>query len=272
MKKRLLTLLFLISISITSIAQSNKDIANVYLKRANTAIQENINFNAALTYFEKAMTYTDSITEKKIALMGSLIYFEVHHTRDTELEQLSLLEKSKEYSVQYFVLAKNKKSEEYLNSTESFVLIEETIESLKIKIKQLEEEKLAKEKELRKIDSLKMVWNKKSDILSIKVDSIYNFNKNNLALFTKDGSYGIINDLGEVLVKADEYKDALYFDGFILLKNKIEAPTKIYGYNTNNDSGFLLPSFSDFNSLSTHYGKVMLPRGNGRLITYPNNS
>jgi hypothetical protein len=29
---------------------------------------------------------------------------------------------------------------------------------------------------------------------------------------------------------------------------------------------------SDFNLLSTHYGKVMLPRGNGRLVTYPDNS
>ncbi|MFK8059326.1 MAG: hypothetical protein AB8B78_04460, partial [Polaribacter sp.] len=29
---------------------------------------------------------------------------------------------------------------------------------------------------------------------------------------------------------------------------------------------------SDINPLSTHYGKVMLPRGNGRLVTYPDNS
>ena len=29
---------------------------------------------------------------------------------------------------------------------------------------------------------------------------------------------------------------------------------------------------SEFNALSTNYGKVMLPRANGRLVTYPNNS
>jgi hypothetical protein len=33
-----------------------------------------------------------------------------------------------------------------------------------------------------------------------------------------------------------------------------------------------LPTVSDFNALSTNYGKVMLPRDNGLVVTYPNNS
>lgn len=34
----------------------------------------------------------------------------------------------------------------------------------------------------------------------------------------------------------------------------------------------MLPAVSDFSTLSTSYRKVMLPRGNGRVVTYPNNA
>ena len=36
--------------------------------------------------------------------------------------------------------------------------------------------------------------------------------------------------------------------------------------------GFLLPSVSSFSANSTHYGKIMKPRANGLIVTYPNNS
>ena len=77
---------------------------------------------------------------------------------------------------------------------------------------------------------------------------------------------------GLVVLNADTYKTAKSFDGFIVLTDKKNEPTKVYVYNTNTKKGFSIPSVSDFNPLATHYGKVMLPRGNGRLVLYPNNS
>ncbi|MGK0325004.1 MAG: outer membrane lipoprotein-sorting protein [Polaribacter sp.] len=271
MKKILVTLICLISFTLTK-AQSDKAIASVYIKRAYEAIETNVNYEFAQTYFEKAMKYTDSILDRRIAALGSRIYFEVHHKQPTEKVQLEFLEKAKGYSMQYFNLATSTKSEEYIQNTEHFIMIEETLEILKNQIKENEIERLRKEKELRKIDSLKTLWLNKSESLSIKVDSIYKFNKNNVALYNNNNFIGLINDLGEVLLEAKEYVDALSFDGYVIFKNKIDEPTKLYSFNTNNNTGFHIPSISDFNSLSTHYGKVMLPRGNGRLVTYPDNS
>lgn len=109
-------------------------------------------------------------------------------------------------------------------------------------------------------------------MLSVKVDSIYPFNKNNIALYKNKDFYGIINDVGEILVTANEYKDVVYFDGYFIFKNIPEEPTKLFCFNSNAKSSFPLMPVSEFNTLSTHYGKVMLPRANGRLVTYPNNS
>ena len=271
MKKIVISIIFLLTFSLSK-AQTNADIANVYIKRAIEAIENSIDFNTGLSMFKKAMKYTDTILNKKVASLGASIYFEVHHKQPTLKEQLAFLEKAKSYSAQYFLLTKSKKSEEYLNNTESYVFIQENIEILKAKIAKIETERLNKEKELRRIDSLKVVWLNKSNALSIEADSIYAFNKNNVALYKKGDFFGVINDVGEVLIKANEYRDALNFDGFIVFKNLIDAPTKLYSFNTSNKIGFLVPSISDYNTLSTHYGKVMLPRGNGRLVTYPNNS
>ncbi|MEE9407568.1 MAG: hypothetical protein V3V28_05785 [Polaribacter sp.] len=271
MKKLLLALLCLLTFTISS-AQSNNDFAKIYIKRAKQAIETDIDFSLALVHLNKAMNRMDTITDRKIASLASLIYFENHHNQASVKEQLAFLKKSEGYSKQYFLLAKNKESEEYINNLESLILIQETLEELVSKEKKQEEERIRKEVELRKIDSLKTVWNNKSATLSVKVDSIYNFNKYNIALYTKNNNFGIINDKAEVILTADEYKAASNFEGFILLKNKIQEPTKIYCFNTKTNTGFLLPNPSDFNSLSTHYGKVMLPRGNGRLVMYPNNS
>ena len=188
------------------------------------------------------------------------------------VEKLVFLRKSEVYGKQYFLLSTNRDSEEYIDNLESLILIQETIQELVDEEKKLEEERLRKEKELRKIDSLKTVWTNKSKELTINVDSIYKFNKNNVALYIKDGNFGVIDDRGSIIVKATEYKDAINSEGFILLKNRKSEPNKIYCFNTNNKIGFLIPNVSDFNSLSTHYGQVMLPRGNGRLVLYPNNS
>jgi hypothetical protein len=269
--KLLITLICFCAYSTISFAQSDDVIAKAYMKRANGAAG-NIDFEGARISFDKAMKRMDTILDKKVAALGSIIYFEVHHQRPTEKEQLEFLEKARDYSRQYFLLEKNTSSEDYLNNTEHSILILESIEILESKIQEAELERLRKEKELRKIDSLKTLWKNKSDLLTLKVDSIYAFNKNNIAVYQKEDNFGVIDDRGKILIEASEYKEAINSEGFILLLNKKEETNKIYCFNTNDKTGFLLPSASDFNSLSTHYGKIMLPRGNGRLVTYPNNS
>ena len=44
-------------------SQSNKDIANFYLKRAKEVIEISINYETALTYFNKAVKFTDTIVD-----------------------------------------------------------------------------------------------------------------------------------------------------------------------------------------------------------------
>ena len=259
MKSLFLAFLCLFSLY-TLTAQSNQEISNVYIKRAQESLN-NLEIKQSLIHFTKAMKYTDTITSPSIARLGTHIHYE-----------LGNLQEAKYFVKQYFLLAKNRNSEEYNQFVELSVGINEELEEQLIEQKRIEEERIRKEKELKILDSLKTIWNDKSASLSLKVDSIYRFDKNNLALFKDNGSYGMINDKGEIIVKADEYKGAISFDGFILFMDTLEEPTKIYSYNRNSKKGFLLPNISDLNPLSTHYGKVMLPRGNGRLVTYPNNS
>jgi len=88
----------------------------------------------------------------------------------------------------------------------------------------------------------------------------------------RSNSDAIICIAGAILVNADTYKDVLSYDGYILLKDKAKEPSKIYSFNSKSKEGFLLPNISEFNKLSTNYGQIMLPRANGILIAYPNNS
>jgi hypothetical protein len=259
MKRIILTILCLLTFTLIS-AQSNKDIASVYIKRSQESLS-NLEIELSLEHFNKAMKYMDTITSSKVAKLGAFIHYELRNFADAQ-----------SLAKQYFVLVKNKKTDEYLEFLDLYININEEYEAELIENKRLEEERIRKEKELKRIDSLKTIWNNKSESLSLKVDSIYTFNKDNLAIFKANNYFGIVTDKGEVLVKADEYQDALCFDGFFILKNKEQEATKMYCFSSNSKTGFLLPSPSDFNPLSTHYGKIMLPRGNGRLVTYPNNS
>ncbi|MGB0879420.1 MAG: hypothetical protein ACPGTO_02515 [Polaribacter sp.] len=256
-----LLLAFLCTFSFyTLTAQSNQEISNVYIKRAQQSLN-NLEIKQSLIDFTKAMKYTDTITSPNIAKLGVHIHYELGNFKE-----------AKGFAKQYFLLAKNRNSEEYNQLLDLSVNINEQLEEQLIEEKKFEKERIRKEKELKVLDSLKTIWNDKATSLSLKVDSIYRFDKNNLALFRDNGSYGIINDRGKIIVQADEYKGAIAFDGFILFMDTLQEPTKIYSYNRNSKEGFLLPNISDLNPLSTHYGKVMLPRANGRLVTYPNNS
>jgi len=153
-----------------------------------------------------------------------------------------------------------------------YITIEEELEKIELEKQKQEKAKLAREKEIRRIDSLKTVWKNRSDALTLQFESIQAFNKYGVSVFEKGEFFGVMNDLGTVLVQPNTYKDVKSFDGFILFLNKKENPTKIYCFNSKTKKGFFLPNIADFNTLSKHYGKVMLPRGNGRIITYPNNS
>ncbi len=259
MKKILLILAFAISFG-TSYGQSNKELAGVYIKKAKKNYS-NLEIDLAAKNFTKAIRLLDTIVKSDIARLGTLIQFE-----------LRAYENAKSYAKQYFALVKNKTSEEYSQLLDLYVTIEEELERVEIENARKEKERLAREKETRRIDSLKNVWKLKADGMSLNIASIQKFNKNGIAVFKKNADYGIINDVGEILVKAENYKVAKSFDGFVLLQDKEKEPTKIYCFNTNTKSGFVLPSVSEFNTLSTHYGNVMMPRGNGTIVAYPNNS
>ncbi|WP_208890418.1 hypothetical protein [Polaribacter sejongensis] len=271
MMRLLLTLLCIISFTFTN-AQSNTDIANVYLRRAKEAVETNVNYKEALVQFEKALKYVDSISDKNLATLASSIYYENYQFQTTDKEKIAFLKNSETYSRRYFVLEQDNTAEGYTKNLESLILIQESIESLETKLKKEEEQRLRREKASKKIDSLKSLWNQKSESLSINVDKIYNFNTNNVALFKKDGNFGVIDDRGRIIVAATDYKDAISSEGFILLKNKKVNPDQIYSFNTNNKKGFVLPNVTEFNPLATDYGQVMLPRGNGWVVTYPDNS
>jgi predicted transposase YbfD/YdcC len=266
MKNLLLSVLCVLFLSSLN-AQSNNELAKFHLKRAQeslTSYRGDINpsdLDKSLIEFSKAMKYTDTITSTNTAKLGALIHYEKSNFKEAKV-----------YMQQYFQLATNKSSNEYSELIGISVDINEKLEAQLLAVKKQEEERIRKEKELRRIDSLKVVWSSKSEALSLQIDSIYKFDKNNLALFKNEGNYGIINDKGEVVLASEDYKAALAFDGYVLFMNKSQEPTKIYCFNSGTKEVFILPLVSDFNLLSTHYGKVMLPRGNGRLVTYPDNS
>lgn len=269
MKKITLVLLFISASSL--LAQSREDFAKVFLKRAKNAVQEDIDFASARISFEKALEYIDAITDKEVALLGRSIYLDQYELQPTEELKLDFLQKSLKYSKQYFLLENNKRSDAFSDNLSTQITITDLIKEVKQKLALKEQERLRKEREVRKIDSLKAVWSIQAEKLSVIADTIYNFNKNKFALFNHKGKFGIVNDKAITVVKATEFSFGASFEGYILLQDKQKNPTKIYYFNTNNGSGNLLPPPSDISPLATHYGQVMLPRGNGRLVTYPNN-
>ncbi|WP_347175512.1 hypothetical protein [Polaribacter uvawellassae] len=258
--KKLLFTLAIVFLSLSTFGQSNKEIAGVYIRKAETNYTK-LEIDEADKNFERAIKLLDTITKADVARLGALIKFELNE-----------FEEAKNYAKQYFTLVKNKKTETYTQLLDLYVSIEEELEKIELENQKQEQARLAREKEHRRIDSLKTVWQNKSDALTLKFQSIQAFDKNGISVFQKDDFFGVMNDVGAVFVQPDAYKDVKSFDGYILLLNQKENPTKIYCFDTKTKKGFLLPNIADFNTLSTNYGKVMLPRGSGRIITYPNNS
>ncbi len=259
MKKYFLSFI-LVCLSLSFYGQTNKEIAGVYIRKAQKNYS-NLEIDEANKNFNKAIKLLDSVNKADIARLGTLIQYE-----------LKQYEEAKKYAKYYFQLVKNKNTEDYTMLLDLYVTIEEELEKIEAERVKQEKARLAREKEARRIDSLKTVWQKRADALTLEINSVKAFNKNNVAIFKKGDFIGIIDHLGNTIVKADTYKDVKAFDGYFLLLNNATEPTKVYAYNSNTKTGGLLPSVSEFNTLSTHYGTVMLPRGNGTIVTYPNNS
>jgi len=259
MKKTLVILVFIFS-STFFYGQTNEEIAGVYIRKAQKNYA-NIEIDEAAKNFNKAIKLLDTVNRASIARLGTLIQFELQHY-DT----------AKKYARYYFKLVKNKKTEDYTQLLDLYVTIAEELEKIEIEKLKQENARLAREKEARRIDSLKTVWQKKAASLTIDITGIDGFNKNNVSIFNNGAFVGIMDHLGNVIVTADTYTAVKRYDGFILLLDKEKEPTKIFSYDTHTKSGVLLPAISEFNTLSTHYGNVMMPRGNGTIVAYPNNS
>lgn len=259
MKKLTITLVVFF-FSISFFAQTNEEIAGVYIRKAEKNFAE-LQIDEAAKNFGKAIKLLDTVNKSSVAWLGARIKFELKEYTE-----------AKRYTKYYFDLAKNKKSEDYTDMLDLYVMIEEELEKIEAERVKQEKARLAREKEARRIDSLKNVWQKRANKMTLNVKSVEAFNKNNMSVF-KSGEYvGIIDHLGKIIVNADIYKAAKQYDGFIVLMNDAKEPTKVYYYNTHTKTGGSLPSVSEFNTLSTHYGNVMMPRGNGTIVTYPNNS
>lgn len=129
-KRKLLTIIVSIYGVLQINSQSNKEIAYAYIKRANDAIEKSIDYTTARINFENAMKYMGTITDAKVASLGARTYFEIHHKQRTIQKQIQFLEKSNTYSKQYFSLAKNKNSDDYLENVEIYALSKRYLKKL----------------------------------------------------------------------------------------------------------------------------------------------
>ena len=254
----LLTLIFVLPTII--IGQTNSEIANVYVKRSEVLFL-NGEMDRSLEIFNKALKYMDSVPNSRVAKLGTLLNFE--HKKYFE---------ARSYARWYFELEKDTNAEDRQVMLDTFVSIQDEIDKYIEEQKALEVLRLKEDKEARRLDSLNKLWTDMSKAYIIEIDSIYKFNKYNLAIFSKEGQLGIMDDIGNVIEKPQSYNHFITYDSYALMFDKQKNPTKIYAYNFKTKQGFLLPSVSAFNANSTHYGKVMLPRANGLIVTYPNNS
>ena len=155
---------------------------------------------------------------------------------------------------------------------ETYVTIEEKLTEIEEEKKRLELERLRKEKEQRRLDSLEAVWKKKAASLSLQLDELEAFNRFGTAIYKKGNYFGIIKDNGQVIVDANKYQGLRSFDGYTLLMDKAENPSRIFAFDHSTLQGHIVPSANSMNNISTSFQEVTLPRGNGKVALYPNNS
>ena len=258
--KRVLFLLLFVTTSL--FAQSNSEIANIYLIKSEEKLATE-DVDQALVYFEKAKKLLGKESSPKVEELGTMIY-----------HSLKEYEKSNEHAKRYFSLEKEKKSEKYQKILYLFVELEEKIEEQRLAQEKIALQELLKKKEENRLDSLKNVWQEKANSLLFAADSIFSFDKNGIAVFKNNkGNYGIVDVSGNEVIAPKHYSGFSHFDGFVVLKEGVkDQATRVTVMNTTTKKIADLPSVKEFSSLSSHYGKVMTPRENGVLVAYPNNS
>lgn len=262
-------LLALLSVSIY--AQSNREIADVYFKKAREAMAK-IDYEAALVEYEKGVKRLDSVTTARVAEQGVLIYYE-----------LKEFDKARDLAKRYFDLERNKKSEIYAQMLTLYVEIEDSVAERLREEKRIEEEKRKKEeaerarqRELKRIDSLKTIWKKKSDEFSIKADTVFPFSRSKVAIYKKSGKYGLINERGKKIIEANRYDDFASNNNYATFADKTSR--EVFYYNINSNQGFSLPRYLDYenkkekeNGEELSYDKLMMSENNNLLIIYPGN-
>ncbi len=256
---RLLFIAFCLSVS-TAFSQTDVEMGSVYINRAEQSYLDN-DLNEAISNFDKAMRYIKEVKDSKVARIGTLISFKLN-----DLSKADVLAK------RYFDLNPEKDTEEFKEMLELRVTIMEALEARAIAEKKALEAKIAKEKEARRIDSLTTIWNNKAKEFLIAADSVGDFNSYNIAIYKVADKLGLISEVGDVILEANTYSHVLFFDGFYIFMNDDLKPTRLYCFNAQLKEGYNLPNVSEFNAEAYDYGKVMLPRENGILITYPSNS
>ena len=114
--KKGIVFLFGLLISIHCFAQDNSEIANVYFKKSKTSFDNN-NLEKATDYLTKTVKYYDGITKKDVAVFGTKLYVKTKQYL-----------KAHKFAKQYFVLAKNKKNNQYTEMLLLFIDIKDAIE------------------------------------------------------------------------------------------------------------------------------------------------
>jgi len=249
-----LVILLILFVTLSLRAQTNREIATVYFKKAERSM-EKIDYQAAKIDFDKGVKVLDSISRKGTAQQGAFIYYE-----------LKAYEEAIGFAKTYFKLSHSKSSEEYTQMLELYVDMQEDKEKA---LKAAEAKKKAKEKELKKIDSLKKSWHVLEEKFTLKIDSLYSFNKKGIALFKKGAYYGIIDDKGEVVVEANAFKEAKQHECFFILTDSYENAAKIYCYNSITKKKIALTKPFKYNDNLSSYGRITLPRANDMLVMYP---
>lgn len=258
MRKKL-TFIVLLTVSVL-FGQSKTEIANIYFQKAEK-FMEKIDYASAKISFEKGLTYLEGITSKDVAQQGAFIYYE-----------LKEYTKSQSYASSFLKISTIKTSEDYMQMLELYVDMEDIISKEKeVKAKELQV-KLEKERELKRIDSLKNVWVSKKEWFTIGVDSLYSFTSKGVALYEKGKYFGLINDVGEVVLEADTYKDVRKNEGYFVFLDDVNSPKDIYSYNYKSGKSIKIIAPSTHDEDLKDYGMIMLPRGNGRLVMYPEGS
>ncbi|WP_139958882.1 hypothetical protein [Flavicella sediminum] len=260
--KKILFLVVFLAFSNQTFAQSNTEIAGIYLIKAEEKLNIDM-LDQALGYFDKAQKLLGAETTAKVEELGTMIYY-----------KLKDFEKSKTHAKKYFELEKDKTSESYSQVLYLYVDLEEQIELQKEQDRKEREIAMFALKKQQRLDSLKNVWQEKADALIVSADTIYKLDKNGVAVFkSPTGNYGVITVDGKELIAPGAYANFSHFDGYIVLMEGVKGqPTSIKVLNTTSLKEITIPPVAQFNSLSTHYGQVMLPRDNHYLVCYPNNA